>query len=132
MTTEYFSDCRLMETARILSAQLEEFKIKHPFHVPITVSLHKGLAGAGVTIRKKRYLVERYSKVSNFLYIIRRYLNNINPSLSLYFITEDGEILSPGSYVSLCYNTYKDSRKTNDNIMFNLTLAGENTFGMLQ
>jgi len=111
---------RLDEATRIIS--------KYPNRAPIIVEKSK-LSKDVPDIDRKKYLVPKDLTVTEFIYIIRKRLYNINSTdftsdKALYFFVNGGCMPITNQTINMLYEKYKD----NDNFLY-VTYAGESTFG---
>lgn len=111
--TKYSESERTKEAIRIVT--------KYPNRVPVIVEKAKG---ADVPdIDKHKYLVPSDLSFGQFLYIIRKRLNNLNPEKAL-FLFVNNRIMSPNDTVGKIHEIYKDT----DSFLY-VMYSSESTFG---
>lgn len=77
-------------------------------------------------LTKHKFLVPMDMKYCSLLFAIRNKMKyEINPSVSLFIMTENGNILSSSDLISKIYDEHADKK---DNFLY-LFYCGENTFG---
>ena len=111
---------RLDESTRIME--------KYPDRVPI-ICEKWGNDSEIPDIDRKKYLVPKDLTVTEFIYIIRKRLYNINPveftsDKALYFFVNGSCMPITNQTINMLYEKYKDDDK-----FLYVTYAGESTFG---
>ncbi len=118
--TNHSFNKRLDQATRIIA--------KYPDRVPIIVERSK-LSRDVPDIDRKKYLVPKDITVTEFIYIIRKRLYNINSAnftsdKALYFFVNDSCMPITSQTINMIYENYQD----NDGFLY-VTYAGESTFG---
>lgn len=106
-------EVRSTESAKIL--------VKYPDRIPLIV---EKIPGNNILpqISKSKFLVPSDITITQFMFIIRKYLK-LEPSVSIYLFC-DGVIPNAGESINNVYIQHKDS----DGFLY-LFYTGENTFG---
>jgi GABA(A) receptor-associated protein len=106
-------DVRSQESTKILA--------KYPDRIPLIVEKTPG-NNVLPQISKSKFLVPSDITITQFMFIIRKYLK-LDPSVSIYLFC-DGVIPNAGESINNVYINHKDA----DGFLY-LFYAGENTFG---
>ena len=93
---------------------------KYPKRLPVLVWEQ----GAGIDMKKRKFIVPKDITLGQFLYVIRKQIINISEIEGIFiFITGKGTMLPIAELMAHIYNEH------NDNGFLKLTVTKENTFG---
>ncbi len=106
---------RTLESERIIS--------KYPTRVPIIVE-KAAVCKTLQPLDREKFLVPSDMQVSEFYFVIRKRMQNLNPNEALFFFVGDGVMAKPSQTLKEMYDEFKDP----DGFVY-MTYSGESTFG---
>ena len=106
---------RTLEAERIIS--------KYPTRVPIIVE-KAPVCKTLQPLDREKFLVPSDMQVSEFYFVIRKRMQDLNPNEALFFFVGDGVMAKPSLTLKEMYDEYKDA----DGFVY-MSYSGESTFG---
>lgn len=109
----------------IIKKEVDMIKTKYPNYIPIIVRTKKGTKkNSDLILNKTKYLVGEEITISQFIYIIRKKIKNLNNSDSIYIFINNSLPIQTKTLGSI-YSEYKNIETD----MLFVTVCKENTFG---
>ena len=114
-----------MNTLEERLQQSKQLKEKHPDYIPVIIKKRKG--EKTLFIPKEKYLLPKHLHMSQFFYIIRQKMKNLDKNHAIFiFVEKKGNsfLVPMNTLISDIYNEYHSE----DNFLY-LIYSSENTFG---
>jgi len=106
-------------------------KNKNPTYVPVIVECEDTLAPV---LKKRKYLIPRDITIAQFLFVLRREMKGLDPSVATFLFLEQN-LVPAGEYVGKIYDDALEKRgvttenQAKSDLFLYVYLAGENCFG---